>query len=231
MKRHFFFIGTVALWLVTGCTPPPPPNLGEVTSALSSFDGGTIPSSIKAYGTAEIAGNGEVHSGTIETRWAPGGFAIGFYGPFGVSIASIQADSLQGTVAMKELHYSFDLDTIADSMPILRGGAFTFREFGRVLAGIIPGRIGKIIEKRPDSMEKNKKNAIIALWKTDSLRISAEIGPRSKSVDRIAISFVKSDPSWTLSYAGFKNGSVHKIEVRESDTNYFLINYSKVKNH
>jgi hypothetical protein len=152
-----------------------------------------------------------------------------FYGPLGITVASLQADSSQGRIVFDDRQYSFTPDQTMDELPVQWGANLAFREFLRILLGRIPmaAAVETLCKKQPDSLEK-KRNAIIALWKTDSMEVRAEISGRSRKLAAIGFYFGKHKPFWFLKMESFKAGIAHKIEFRENDGNYFLIRYDKV---
>ena len=225
---RFFVFVALGLMLCL-CSPPPPmvqpEDLGPVFAPL--YPNHDV-EAVTAFGEADIAMSGEAHSGSVETKWTKSGFQADFYGPLGVLIASIHADSINGLATIRDKEYVFNVKSTMEALPFSWGSDLTFGEFAKVMTGRLPAAIKPQLEKRPDSVFQEKKT-IFALWKTDSLCIQAKIGRRTEKIERITLIFKKKQPFLYLTFESFKEGIAHKIELRENDANYFLIKYTKVK--
>jgi hypothetical protein len=208
------------------CTPPPlqTESSGDLFDSLKHQ---RTPDAVTAFGDAEISINGERHSCSIETKWKKNGFQTDFYGPLGMVVASIHADSLQGTATVRDKEYSFAVNRTMDTLPFSWASDLTFGDFERVMIGVLPSAIFPKLNDRPDTISREKK-AIFTLWKTDSLEMRVKIGVRSQKIESVSVAFKKRTPFWYLTMAAPQQGIFRKIELRENDTNYFIIKYLKV---
>lgn len=215
--------------LVFFCSPPPPFELQN----LQGLCGDSFQDSVIRPGTASgdivVRNNSEVHNGNIDVKQERDGlFKVDFYGPLGISIASLYADSQQGTISFEDRTYTFLFNQTMDTLPLEWGRDLTFKEFFSIIRGKIPEVTAKsLCKKQPDSLAE-KRNTIYALWKTDSLKIRVEINRKSGQVKAASIYFNKHAPFWQLNMGSFHNGIAYKIQFQQNDGNYFLIHYTKV---
>lgn len=222
--------GFFLIILPGSCSPPPPLDLRHPADLCGSFFPFAAIGPGAAFGDVTIRNNGEVQNGSVEIKQDRDGLIkADFYGPLGIAVASLHADSLQGSIAFDDREYTFTHNKTMDTLPVTWGKGLTFGDFLRILSGRIPSATAMetLCKKQPDSLVK-KRNAIIALWKTDSMEMRAEISGKSRQLAAISFYFKKQEPFWFLNMGSFKRGIAHKIEFSENDGNYFLIKYTKV---
>lgn len=215
--------------LIIGCTPPPPPAMDAVPALCAPLSQSDDGREVRAAGRAVICIDGEKHSGSAEiVRHAQGRFRADFYAPFGFSAASVVSDGERATVEFDGRTYSVGLGQSMDSLPFSWGGALSMENFIALLAGRVPNGFSATTRRPPDTLLDAGRRAIIAVWKTDSVRISIWIRRRSGSCESIVLECTRAVSPWRITMSNFEEGRAHKIELNENENNYFSINYSKV---
>jgi hypothetical protein len=181
-----------------------------------------------ASGEATICIGGEVHSGAVDVKHnSSGWFDANFYGPLGILIASVSADTAQGSVTTEKGTQSFRRDQSMDTLPYAWGRDLSFNDLIAVLSGTVPDSLAAICDGPPDST-LDKKKTINIIWNTDILKVAITIRKKTNRVETVFIENRK-NTAWSLKLAGFRQGCAHKIELREDDRNYFSISFEKVR--
>jgi hypothetical protein len=218
---------SLAFILGVACTPPPPLITGE-TPFRSVLSSSTSFSTVIAGGDAVICINGDAHHGNVDmASGAAGTFAATFYGPLGIIIASVTADSLQGTVILDNGRYTFRRDRTMDTLPFAWGRDLTFDDLTELVAGKTPASVRAITAGPPDSIGFKKKT-INTRWKTDILEVYADVRKKTNNIERLTVKGINKK-QWSLTLSSFRDGMAYKIGLKEDDTNYFSINYRKVR--
>ena len=183
-------------------------------------------SSIRGGGGISIAVDGERYSGSADVKWKNSGvFRADFYSPFGTLVASVNADSVSGTVFLDDKEYVFRLEQTMDSLPFIWGRHITFRQFGFILTGQVPQNLVSIGSK-PDTIVTRGKYASV-IWKTDQFEIDAKVSRRSSDLDLLRFSFIGQE-HWNMQFSSIKEGLARSIEIKEDDRNYFSIRYERL---
>lgn len=219
------FIGIV----LSLCTPPPPLELQHLPDWCSAYVPNASTGSGTAFGDVMVRINGEAHNGSMDLKIEKAGFfKADFYGPLGIAIASVSADTLHGSISFQDSVFSFDLDHAMNLLPFEWGKNLTFFNFLQLIAGKIPAPATEMLfKKQPDSLVK-KRNTIYALWKTDSLEMRLAVNNKSRKLVSAVVFFKKQAPFWQLRLGSFHKGFAHKIQFWKNDENYFSIKYTKV---
>ncbi|MBN1128934.1 MAG: hypothetical protein JXA71_08110 [Chitinispirillaceae bacterium] len=222
--------GCIPIFLGITCTSPPRPGQGSVPlqgAEILHRERGA--SSFAANGTVMIGTGRDFFQGSIDVAAdSSGGFNAQWYGPLGIVVATITADSSFGSVIMDNRTFSFRRDQIMDTLTIGWGGDLTFGDLIDIIRGRIPERLSSVATGPYDSLWYKKK-AINMRWKTDSIEIRSALCRKTGAVTDITVT-VMNDRPWTLTLGKFKEGAAHKIEVKEDDRNYFSLRYGKVRN-
>jgi hypothetical protein len=182
-----------------------------------------------AYGDVAIRNNGVLQSLSVEIKQSvDGAVKAVFYSPLGVTLATVTADSLRGTVAYEDREFAFTLSQTMDSLPFAWGKGLTYGDFLRALLGRPPITATDIpCEKAPDSLVA-KRNAIFAMWKTDTLVLREEINRGSGQLCAVKVTFNNRPSFRNLIMGSFNHGIAHNIRLFENDGNYFSIHYARI---
>lgn len=215
--------------IIASCSPPPPLELQGLSDWRCSLGKAAATRSGRASGDITLRKNSEIHNGSFDLKIDRLGLVqADFYGPLGISIASLHADSLGGKIAIQDTVFSFGLNQTMNIVPFGWGNGLTFVEFLDLVLGKIPVMAMEILCKdQPDSLIR-KRNTIYALWKTDTVEMRLEINNKTRKIISAVFNFYKQVPFRQLRMASFHKGIAHKIRFRVNDENYFSINYKKV---
>jgi hypothetical protein len=228
VSPFFRLLGLGLLPAAIVCTPPPRLAMDDPRSLVQSALHGTRSPVFIASGEATICINGEIHSCAVDVKHdSTGGFAANFYGPLGILIASVSADTTKGSVTTEKGTQSFRRDQTMDTLPFAWGRNLSFNDLIAVFSGTAPDALAAIIDGLPDST-LDKKKTINIIWNTDILRAGITIRKKTNRVETVFFEHMK-NAAWFLKLAGFRQGCAHKIELREDDRNYFSIIYEKVR--
>ena len=221
-----------ALFVIMGCTAPPPLQKNEVASLVHQLFPAREPNRIRAYGEATLFIDGEVHGCSIEIKAAADTFRADFYGPLGVPIGSISASALsgRGVLRFRDTAHEFDFSQTVSMPSIGVNSSLTYGDLIRVLLGRVPPLYEDPLEKPADSII-NDCEAISSLWKTDSMMLRVRIKKRTAVISEFVSIYNDDKEGKSLRMSSFKDGRASKIEVQESNGNYFSITYSKVKRY
>jgi hypothetical protein len=201
-------------------------DLPSLINSLITRD--TYRSPLNASGDAAICINGEIHNGTIDIQTgSSGALSASIYGPLGVSIASIRADSIEGLMNFDRGTHSFRRSQKMDSLPYAWGRDLSFNDLTAIITGGIPDSLKIALNSPPDATQETKKT-INLLWKTDNLTIKVSIRKKDACIEAMEFLCTRQMP-WSLTLSNFIQGYAYKIKVREDDKNYFLITYKKVR--
>ncbi|NLP03475.1 MAG: hypothetical protein GX089_13345 [Fibrobacter sp.] len=205
------------------CTRPPR-TLSDISPDFwgGIFSSGDL-SSIKGGGEVFVSLEGERYPGSADVKWErSGNFRAQFYSPLGGVIASVEADSVDGSVFLEDREYRFGLDERMDSVPFSWGRDLTFRQFIRILTGRMPlsPEGGS-----PDTIIISKKYAE-AVWKRGELEISAKVNRRNELLDEVQY---RCEKEWSIRMSRFYMKLARSIELREDDRNYFWIKYQNLR--
>jgi hypothetical protein len=226
-RKPYLTIGILLLCLCAVCTPPPP--LGSAPRMTEILPKGEISSPFSANGKAIIATDRERYQGSIDVSCDSNGvFNALWYGPLGIVVASLAADTVSGVVTVDNGTFAFRRDQTMDTLPFAWGGGLRFGDQIDIISGRIPGPVGSVACGPYDSLWIKKK-AINMRWKTDNMTILAVVGRKTGMIEKI-VATIKGKKPWTLTMDRFRNGSAYKIEVKEDDRNYFSIHYERVRN-
>lgn len=185
---------------------------------------------LNASGEATICINGEIHNGTIDIQTGTSGaLSASIYGPLGVSIASIRADSIEGSLVFDKGTRFFRRSQKMDSLPYAWGRDLSFNDLTAIITGGIPDSFKIVLNSPPDATQESKKT-INLLWKTDNLTIKASIRKKDKYIEVMEFLCTR-QMHWSLALSNFKQGFAYKIKVREDDKNYFSITYEKYRHN
>lgn len=196
--------------------------------AQSTLQQGARSQPFIASGETTICIGGEVHSGAVDAKLDSNGlFAANIYGPLGILIASVSADTEQGSVTTEKGMQSFRRDQTMDTLPFAWGSNCTFNDLIAVFSGRAPESLAVILDCPPDSIS-DKKKTINIIWNTDILRAGMTIRKKTNRVETVFFQH-KKNAVWYLKLAGFRQGRAYKIELREDDRNYFSITYEKIR--
>ena len=163
------FVTLVGIAL-TSCSPPPPLDQRHLPDWCHSLAAPVaLPKGGTAYGEVAIKINGETHNGSMDLIIEKtGSIKTDFYGPLGISVASLSADTMHGIISFRDSVFSFGLNQTMDAVPLEWGKNLVFADFLHMILGKIPESATEIpCKNHPDSIGK-KRNTIFALWKTDS---------------------------------------------------------------
>jgi len=213
------------------CSPPPPLPLEDVPAAIAlMFPEGTV-STVAAFGDVRVTLEGEEHRGKVEVhRRGTGEFSADFYALLGITVGSIRADNDRGTVAFDDGTYTFTTTQAMDTLPFTWGQDLTLGDLMRIMTGEVPLACAARLQRPPDSYIDGRKT-ISALWKTDTVDIRAVLRKKSREAECFVVVYKRSTPYRSLTLQSFSGGRAHKIELRENDTNYFSIRYTKLNCH
>ena len=218
------------LLVAVACTPPPRLLVDDLPTYIRSTLHIEPLHTFTASGKAAISINGDVHAGTVDVlNDSAGKFAASFYGPLGVMIASVTADSAIGCVSMEKIVHSFRRDQTMDTLPFAWSRKLTVNDLIAVFSGTMPDSMAAILENRPDSTQEKKKTINI-VWNTDILKVTATIRKKKNNVESVVFED-NIDGAWSIKLAAIKQGRAFKIELREDDRNYFSITYEKIRNN
>jgi hypothetical protein len=229
VSTFFRLLGLSLLLEAIACTPPPRLVMEDLPLLVqSTLHHGVRSHTFIASGEVTICTRGEVHSGAIDVKCdSNGSFAANIYGPLGVLIASVSADTAQGSVATEKGRQSFRCDQTMDTLPFAWGRNLSFKDIIAVFSGIAPDSLAAILARPPDSIIEKKKT-INFVWNTDILKAGMTIKKKSNRVATVFFEHMK-NAVWSLKLAGFRQGCAYKIELREDDRNYFFITYEKIR--
>jgi hypothetical protein len=215
--------------VLTSCSPPPPLELQHRPDWCSIFVPVASTGPGTAFGDVIIRINGVANSGSMDLKIEKAGFLkADIYGPLGISIASVSADTLHGSISFQDSVFSFDLDQAMNVFPLEWGKSLAFYDFLQLIRGKTPAPATEMVcKKQPDSLGK-KRNTIYALWKTDSLEMCLEINNKSRKIISAVFYYKKQAMFWQLRLGSFHKGRAHKIQFWKNDENYFSIKYTKV---
>jgi hypothetical protein len=228
ISAFFRFLSLGLLLAAVVCTPPPRLVMDDYQSLVRSTLHGVPSRMFIASGEAMICMNGEVHSGSVDVKHDSNGlFTANIYGPLGILIASVSADTEQGSVTTEKGMQSFRRDQTMDTLPFAWGRNCTFNDLIAVFSGTAPDSLAAILDCSPDST-LDKKKTINIVWNTDILRAGMTIRKKKNRVEAVFFKHMK-NAVWSIKLAGFRNGRAYKIELREDDRNYFSITYEKIR--
>jgi hypothetical protein len=223
----FLTVGFLLIAIGMVCTPPPP--LGSTPQLSEIYRNGGAPSHFRANGKTVIATDRERYQGSIDVSCDSNGFFNAqWYGPLGIVVASLAADTASGVVTVDKGTFAFLRDQAMDTLPFAWGGGMRFDDFIDIISGRIPGPVGTVASGPYDSLWIKKK-AINMLWKTDNMAVMAVVGRKNRVIEKIVATMTGIKP-WILTLDRFKNGIAYKIEIKEDDRNYFSIHYERIRN-
>jgi hypothetical protein len=205
------------------------PHDQDVARTLSVLLAPNECSSIKAFGESEIAIDGAVQSAVIELNvQGKNRFKADLYGPFGTEVASINADSVSGTVLIGRRVYVFRHEQSLDSFPVMYGSRLRFGDLLTILTGrVTPNLVAQFRDRKPDSLIARKKK-ITAVWKTDSLEIRVVLRGQLLQIEKVILTYTAQGIANKITFGRFRKGLASEIALIENDTNYFSMKYSKV---
>ena len=220
---------SVLIGIIASCSPPPPVELQGLPDWRCSLGLAATTGSGRASGDITLRKNSEVRNGSFDLKIDRSGLVqADFYGPLGISIASLHADSLVGKIAIQDTVFSFGLNQTMNGFPPGLGNGLTFVEFLDLVLGKIPVMATENLCKTQADSVVRKRNTIYALWKTDTVEMRLEINNKTRKIVSAGFNFYKQAPFWQLRMGSFHKGIAHKIRFRVNDENYFSINYKKV---
>lgn len=224
------FLCLILFLLTCYCSPPvlQVPQEQDIISLFEKLLRQNDGRDITAFGEAEIAMQGEVQTADLELKAGSNWFKADFYGPLGLAVATIAADSVRGTALIGKRVYVFRQNQLLDSFPVLSGSRLRFAELLHVMTGRIPPLlIAPFHDGKPDSLGTLKKK-IIAVWKTDSLEMRVISGGSPLQIEKVVLIYKNQLPNPEIVFGRFRNGIASEIVLRENDRNYFFIKYAKV---
>ena len=230
MKRgrlgSFSKIALVSVFLFAGCTAPPPMHQEEAAAVVAGLlSVASCP--FTAFGEMAFSLNGETYHCAIETSSSgPGELEADFIGPFGITLASLHASGGSGVITLQGKQKRFDSTTSIDELLQMQGnGRFTFAEVEPLLEGMVPAVWRDPLRRQPDSII-NESRTIRALWKTDSIKLHAQIHKKHRQMEVLEFLF---DSGEQVVMGAIKNGRAHLIEMHETDGSYIIVNYEQLK--
>lgn len=220
IRSLFWFLGLIVL----SCTQPPVGLNSEITvSVLEQIEFNELPQKIRGSGDISISADGKGYYGYADINWERSGtFRADFYSPFGTTIASVRADSVNGIASIQEERHEFKINEKIDFLPQGLGSSLTFGE----LMGLLTGQVSFFCEKlkaEPDStVSQNRSTALF--WKDGDVTIRVDVSKKTRIQ-----SVLMQSQGWNVKFESIKEKLARNIEFREDDKNYFSIKYEQLK--
>jgi hypothetical protein len=221
--RLAFISGLVA---IASCTKPPPFEFDATVPILQQFQNRKLPEKFRGSGSVVFAFEGERYNGNADIKWSGNGtLSADFYSFFGGSVASVQVDSPQGIVRIKDRTVRFFLDDTMYSLPYRWAKQLTFRQFTQALLGKVPSI--PEVEGDPDSVTQ-RGDFVMMVWKSEQVKISVVFALRTETVQTLSIERRTDNGPWSMEFGNFRNRLAEKIIFKDNNDSFIALDYDKV---
>jgi hypothetical protein len=215
--------------LIVSCAVKPPISIDTHLSRASLVSLDSL-NSLKGYGDITFSYNGERFKASFDIQWhGDTSFSAAFYGPGGMSIASVKPMTpLSWRIEISDsVYFQRPSQTVTIGQDFLVY-PFTWQEFLRILTGRLPGPVS---DDGPDTTFFDGKN-IVSLFKKEATKekkcnIITKVDTKAYRLNEILYDYRGRD-AWKLHYTGFKKGRAKEIKFILSDNNYFYLRYHSI---